>query len=59
MIIEVEVEEIPISCSKRKFHRTIPVAEVLFPVFEVEEQGMVIEEADEDDDDNNNKNKCN
>ena len=32
VIIEVEVEEIPIFCSKRKFHRTIPMAEVPFPV---------------------------
>ena len=55
VIIEVEVKETPISCSKRKFHRTIPVAEVPFPVPEVEEQEMVVEEADKDDDDNNKK----
>ena len=58
VIIEVEVEETPISRSKRKFHRTIPVTEVPFPVPEVEEQEMVVEEADEDDDDNNNKRKA-
>ena len=55
VIIEVEVEETPISLSKRKFHRNIPVAEVPFPVPEVEEQEMVVEEADEDDDDNTKK----
>ena len=53
VIIEVEVEETPISCSKRKFHRKITMAEVPFPVPEVEEQEMVVEETDEDD--NNNK----
>ena len=35
VIIEVEVEEIPISCSKRKFRQTIPVTDVPFPVPEV------------------------
>ena len=43
VIIEVEVKEIPISLSKTNFHRTIPVAEVPFPVPEVEEQEMVVE----------------
>ena len=57
VIIEVEVEETPIFCSKRKFHRTIPVAEVPFPVPGVEEQDMVVEEADKDNDDNNKKRK--
>ena len=52
VILEVEVEETPIFRSKRKFHRTIPVAEVPFPVPGVEEQEMVVEEADEDDDNN-------
>ena len=37
VIIEVEVKEIPISRSKINFHRTIPVAEVPFPVPGVEE----------------------
>ena len=55
MIIEVEVEDIPISRSKRKFYRTIPVSEVPFPVPEVEEQEMVVEEADKDDNNNNKK----
>ena len=50
VIIEVEVKETPIFRSKRKFHRTIPMAEVPFPVTGVEEQEMVVEEADEDDD---------
>ena len=58
MIIEVEVEETPIFCSKRKFHRTIPMAEVPFPVPGVEEQEIVVEEADEDDNDNNKKIKA-
>ena len=57
VIIEVEVEETPIFCSKIKFHRTIPVAEVPFPVPGVEDQEMVVEEVDEDDDNNNNKRK--
>ena len=55
VIIVVEVEETPIFRSKRKLHRTIPVAEVPFPVPGVEEQEMVVEEADEDDDDKNKK----
>ena len=55
VIIEVEVEETPIFRSKRKFHRTIPVAEVPFPVPGVEEQEIVVEEADEEDDDKNKK----
>ena len=48
MIIEVEVEETPIFCSKR-------VAEVTFPVPGIEDQEMVVEEADEEDDDKNKK----
>ena len=43
VIIEVEVEETPIFRSKRKFHRTIPMAEVPFPVPGIEEQEMVVE----------------
>ena len=58
VIVEVEVEKTHIYRSKRKFHRTIPVAEVPFTVPEVEEQEMVVEEADEGDDDNNKKKKC-
>ena len=58
VIIEVEIEEIPISRSKRKFYRTITVLEVPFPVTEVEEQEMLIEEVDEDDDSNNKKIKA-
>ena len=42
VIIEVEVEETPIFRSKRKFHRTIPMAEVPFPVPGVKEQEMVV-----------------
>ena len=47
----MEVEETPIFRSKR-------VAEVTFPVPGVEEQEMVVEEADEDNDNNNNKIKA-